>query len=110
MALFTDLLSTWGRILILSPRLVHWCHGAPGVGHLLLLAHSVFGDQKYLSQAAAAADVVWRRGLVRKGYGLCHGPAGNAYLFLHLHQVLLQWEQKMINTSSWQQRVLTLFV
>jgi hypothetical protein len=30
------------------------------------------------------SDVVWARGLLRKGVGLCHGISGNACLFLYL--------------------------
>ncbi|CAB1341188.1 unnamed protein product [Coregonus sp. 'balchen'] len=31
--------------------------------------------------------VIWQRGLLRKGYSICHGTAGNAYSFLSLYQV-----------------------
>jgi len=33
------------------------------------------------------AKVLWNRGLLRKGYGICHGVAGNAYGFLTAYQV-----------------------
>jgi len=33
------------------------------------------------------AKVLWRRGLLRKGYGICHGVAGNAYGFLAAYQI-----------------------
>ncbi|XP_032831362.2 lanC-like protein 2 isoform X1 [Petromyzon marinus] len=69
-----------------SDRLVHWCHGAPGVVHALLQAHRAFGDEKYLRDALECGEVVWQRGLLRKGYGLCHGVAGNAYTFLALYR------------------------
>jgi len=70
-------------------RLVHWCHGAPGVCHLLLTAHRVWGGDTdmYLTAARRAGDLVWERGLLKKGPGLCHGVAGNGYTFLHLYQV-----------------------
>ena len=29
-------------------ELVHWCHGAPGVVHLMALAYINYGDDKYL--------------------------------------------------------------
>lgn len=67
-----------------SDRLVQWCHGAPGVLLLLVRAYEIFGEPKYLAWAEMAADVVWLRGLLRKGNGLCHGVAGNAYCFLVL--------------------------
>ncbi|TNM96150.1 hypothetical protein fugu_015811 [Takifugu bimaculatus] len=70
-----------------SDRLVHWCHGAPGVVHMLLLAHQVFKEDKYLKEATECAEVIWHRGLLRKGYGICHGTAGNGYAFLSLYKL-----------------------
>ncbi|KAG7218535.1 hypothetical protein INR49_006601, partial [Caranx melampygus] len=70
-----------------SDRLVHWCHGAPGVIHMLIMAHKVFKEEKYLKEAADCAEVIWQRGLLRKGYGICHGTAGNGYAFLTLYKV-----------------------
>lgn len=67
-----------------ADRLVQWCHGAPGILLLLVRAYEVFREHKYLAWAEMAADVVWSRGLLRKGNGLCHGVAGNAYCFLAL--------------------------
>ncbi|KAL7581288.1 hypothetical protein ACA910_006055 [Epithemia clementina (nom. ined.)] len=86
-----------------TDRLVHWCHGA--VGHVLLLvqAYRIFGNDDYRGTAAAvttattttttcheyrrlaieiANQVIWPRGLLRKGVGLCHGISGNAYALL----------------------------
>lgn len=82
-------------------KLVHWCHGSPGVIHLLILAHQNFHEDKYLQAAVKAADDIWQRGLLKKGlsvfifalynsnnitkgHGLCHGVAGNGYAFLRL--------------------------
>ena len=67
------------------------CHGAPGVSHLMLLSHRVWGHEtdKYMRAARKAGDLVWERGLLKKGPGLCHGVAGNGYTFLHLYQVLI---------------------
>jgi len=65
-------------------RLVQWCHGAPAVGLLLHRAYEIFGKDLYLQEARSASDVVWARGLLKKGVGLCHGISGNAYLFLYL--------------------------
>ncbi|XP_060920878.1 lanC-like protein 2 [Labrus mixtus] len=70
-----------------SDRLVHWCHGAPGVIHMLIMAHKVFKEDKYLKEAAECAEVIWQRGLLRKGYGICHGTAGNGYAFLALYKL-----------------------
>uniref|UniRef100_A0A8C9WIM0 LanC-like protein 2 n=1 Tax=Scleropages formosus TaxID=113540 RepID=A0A8C9WIM0_SCLFO len=68
-----------------TDRLVHWCHGAPGVVHVLLMAHKVFKEEKYLKDAVDCGEVIWQRGLLRKGYGICHGTAGNGYSFLSLY-------------------------
>ncbi|KAM4718766.1 lanC-like protein 2 isoform 2-T6 [Anableps anableps] len=70
-----------------SDRLVHWCHGAPGVIHMLIMAYTVFKEEKYLKEAADCAEVIWQRGLLRKGYGICHGTAGNGYAFLSLYKL-----------------------
>jgi len=69
-------------------RLVHWCHGAPGVSLCLLLANRVWEceTEKYLVGAKEAGETVWKRGLLKKGSGLCHGVAGNGYTFLHIFQ------------------------
>ncbi|XP_077159093.1 lanC-like protein 2 [Paroedura picta] len=70
-----------------TDRLVHWCHGAPGVIHMLLQAYKVFKEDKYLKDAMECSDIIWQRGLLRKGYGLCHGTAGNGYAFLALYRL-----------------------
>ncbi|GIY03193.1 lanC-like protein 2 [Caerostris darwini] len=71
-----------------SDRLVHWCHGAPGLIHLLLLAHETFPEKsEYLSAARRCSDIIWKRGLLKKGYGICHGVSGNGYAQLRLFQV-----------------------
>lgn len=51
--------------------------------HPLLQA---FGVSQYLADALQCGEVVWRWGLLKKGYGLCHGAAGNAYAFLALYR------------------------
>jgi len=68
-----------------TDRLVHWCHGAPGWIYMFITAHKLFNDDKFLSAAVDCAEVVWRRGLLRKGYGLCHGTTGNGYALLALY-------------------------
>ncbi|XP_007094861.2 lanC-like protein 2 [Panthera pardus] len=70
-----------------TDRLVHWCHGAPGVIHMLTQAYKVFKEEKYLKEAMECSDVIWQRGLLRKGYGICHGTAGNGYSFLSLYHL-----------------------
>jgi Lanthionine synthetase C-like protein len=69
-------------------RLVQWCHGAPGHVMLLCRAAHVLHIDTYRDRAEQIAnDVIWSRGLSRKGVGLCHGISGNAYVFLSLGQV-----------------------
>uniref|UniRef100_A0A7S2KT96 Uncharacterized protein n=1 Tax=Zooxanthella nutricula TaxID=1333877 RepID=A0A7S2KT96_9DINO len=65
-------------------HLVHFCHGAPGMVWLYCKAFSVFGDQRFLDYATAAAQTVWQYGILRKGPGLCHGVAGNGYALLEM--------------------------
>ncbi|CAL8102070.1 unnamed protein product [Orchesella dallaii] len=68
--------------------LVHWCHGAPGAIYLFAKAYQVYGEQKYLDACMKMGDLMWTRGLLRKGPGICHGVAGNGYVFLVLNQLL----------------------
>lgn len=70
-----------------TDRLVHWCHGAPGVIHMLIKAYEVYQEESLLESALACSDVIWERGLLKKGFSLCHGISGNAYAFLHLYQL-----------------------
>ncbi|XP_022734052.1 lanC-like protein GCR2 isoform X3 [Durio zibethinus] len=69
-----------------SDRLVHWCHGAPGVTLTLVKAAEVFGDKEFLQAAMDAGEVVWKRGLLKR-VGICHGISGNAYVFLSLYRL-----------------------
>ncbi|PKU59666.1 hypothetical protein MA16_Dca028691 [Dendrobium catenatum] len=69
-----------------TDRLVHWCHGAPGITLTLVKAAQVFGDERFFQAAVDAAEVVWNRGLLRR-VGICHGISGNAYVFLSLFRL-----------------------
>ncbi|WOL06039.1 hypothetical protein Cni_G14771 [Canna indica] len=66
--------------------LVHWCHGAPGLSLTLTKAAEVFQDKQFLQAAEEAAEVVWKRGLLKR-VGICHGVSGNAYIFLSLYRL-----------------------
>lgn len=68
-------------------KLVHWCHGAPGTIYLMAKAYLVYNEQKYLDACIRAGEVVWNKGLLLKGPGICHGIAGNAYVFLLLYRL-----------------------
>ncbi|KAJ3026007.1 UNVERIFIED_CONTAM: hypothetical protein HDU68_006342 [Siphonaria sp. JEL0065] len=77
---------------------MHWCHGAPGLGILFVAAAYRFPDThpQYMIAALSAGEITWERGLLKKGVGLCHGVAGNGYLFLYLHKVTgdAKWFQR----------------
>ena len=82
--------STSGNVL------VQWCHGAPGL--IVLLAQRLrmatgasptgasdarANDAVFLAhKIRVAAECVWRRGLTKKGPGLCHGASGDGYALL----------------------------
>ncbi|XP_050420885.1 lanC-like protein 3 homolog [Adelges cooleyi] len=68
-------------------ELVHWCHGAPGVVYLLAKAYLVFKEPTYLESCLKCGDLVWEKGLLKKGPGICHGIAGNGYVFLLLYRL-----------------------
>eukprot|EP00262_Sarcandra_glabra_P000584 TRINITY_DN10710_c0_g2_i1.p1 TRINITY_DN10710_c0_g2~~TRINITY_DN10710_c0_g2_i1.p1 ORF type:complete len:222 (-),score=40.09 TRINITY_DN10710_c0_g2_i1:237-866(-) len=69
-----------------SDRLVHWCHGAPGVSLTLAKAAQVFRSVEFQQAAADAGEVVWNRGLLKR-VGICHGVSGNTYVFLSLYRL-----------------------
>ncbi|MBX3602899.1 MAG: LanC-like protein [Rubrivivax sp.] len=68
------------------PRLLmQWCHGAPGV--IAATADLPPGRlPAFDALLLAAGRAVWQAGPLVKGYGLCHGTAGNGYAFLALHR------------------------
>lgn len=70
--------------------LVHWCHGAPGAIPFLIKCYKILNDPIYLRAAKVAAELVWSKGLLLKGPGICHGVAGNGYQFLILYRVTHQ--------------------
>ncbi|XP_041496247.1 lanC-like protein 2 isoform X2 [Microtus oregoni] len=59
-------------------------HGMAGIYYMLM---QVFKEEKYLKEAMECSDVIWQRGLLRKGYGICHGTSGNGYSFLSLYHL-----------------------
>jgi hypothetical protein len=64
-------------------RRVQWCHGAPGIVIALADAPRHRALDALLLEGG---ELTWRAGPLRKGYGLCHGSAGNGYAFLKLHR------------------------
>eukprot|EP00667_Euglena_gracilis_P012693 EG_transcript_13056 len=69
-----------------SDKLVQWCHGAPGFIPLLLRCAEVYAEPNYRQLAEELGDLVWTRGLLQKGVGLCHGISGNGYMHLSLYR------------------------
>ncbi|KAM3725969.1 LanC-like protein [Dirofilaria immitis] len=65
-----------------SNELLHWCHGATGAVHLMIVAYLCTKKVKFLETAEKALDLIWKRGILRKGPGICHGVAGGGYAFL----------------------------
>jgi len=68
-------------------KLVHFCHGAPGAILTLCTAFEYFHNPRFLASASRAGDMMWEKGLLKKGNGLCHGIAGSGYAFLALYRV-----------------------
>jgi len=68
-------------------HLVHWCHGAPAMALLFTKAYKIYKIDNFLIEAEAAAEFTWKYGLLKKGFSICHGVTGNAYVFLHLYAV-----------------------
>ena len=65
--------------------LVQWCHGAPGiVTSLAPFPARLSAEMDDL--LVKAGNVTWQAGPLEKGFGLCHGTAGNGYAFLALHE------------------------
>ena len=61
---------------------VQWCHGAPGI--VTALAGADPENDDLTEVLVAGGELTWRAGPLRKGAGLCHGTAGNAFAFLSL--------------------------
>ncbi|XP_075231159.1 lanC-like protein 3 [Lycorma delicatula] len=75
------------RVRPVSEELVHWCHGAPGVVYLMAKAYLLWQDVKYLKSCLKCGELIWEKGLLKKGPGICHGVAGNGYVFLLLYRL-----------------------
>jgi len=70
-----------------ADELVHWCHGAAGVVYLMAKAYLYWKEDKYLRSCLKCGDLVWTKGLLKKGPGTCHGVAGSGYVFLLLYRL-----------------------
>ena len=55
--------------------------------YTLYHAHKVLGDDKSILRSLdSALRGIWEKGLLKKGFGVCHGIAGNGYAFLMMHK------------------------
>uniref|UniRef100_F1L4V0 LanC-like protein 3 n=1 Tax=Ascaris suum TaxID=6253 RepID=F1L4V0_ASCSU len=73
-------------------ELVHWCHGATGAVSLMIVAYLYFRNEKFLQSARRALDLIWRKGVLHKGPGICHGVAGSGYAFLLYYRLTHEQE------------------
>jgi hypothetical protein len=64
------------------PKLVQFCHGAPGFVSCLADHPDPVLDELLL----AGGELTWQAGPLRKGSNLCHGTGGNGYAFLKLYR------------------------
>jgi lantibiotic modifying enzyme len=81
-----------------SDRLVQWCHGSPGLVPLILDYYD-FNPSRYCTVLSTSLDVIWERGLLHKGAGICHGIAGNGYAFLSAYcklEDIENWSKALI--------------
>jgi len=74
--------------------LVQYCHGATGYVFLYCNGYQKFEQEQYLQLAIAAQEVVWQRGMLTKGSGLCHAMGGNGYTFLSIYRILKKKKSK----------------
>ena len=68
-------------------RLVQICHGATGFAFSFLKMYEIYEDNRWKEKALACGDVIWTRGLLKKGVGLCHGISGGGIAMLKLYQI-----------------------
>ena len=72
-------------------ELVHWCHGAPGVVYLMVKAYMHWREEKYLKAAFECGDVVWEKGLLTKGPGICHGVGGKLVIARYMCKEIVRF-------------------
>lgn len=55
--------------------------------YTLYHAHKVLGQDKVILRSLdQALRTIWERGILRKGFGVCHGTAGSGYAFLMMYR------------------------
>jgi len=79
--------------------LVHFCHGSTGALPFLISAYKTFNDPNYLEAIKKTAELIWEKGLLKKGNGICHGISGNGFA---LHSMFrFTNDQKWLERSIW---------
>ncbi|CDU19596.1 hypothetical protein YYC_01042 [Plasmodium yoelii 17X] len=74
-------------------QLIQWCHG--NVGFIILLIEllkykyvPIYFKEKYNHEFLENMGyLIWEKGLLYKGFGLCHGISGNGIVFLYLYNL-----------------------
>ena len=64
------------------PKLVQYCHGAPGM--VTALATLPQGNESFDRLLLKGGELTWRAWSLNKGANLCHANGGNGYAFLKL--------------------------
>jgi len=77
---------------------IQFCHGAPGFIHLYLIAWKFYEKDEFLNFAVEHGELIWKKGILKKGFSLCHGICGNAYCLYALY--------KFSNQKVWLERFL----
>lgn len=75
-----------------APKLMQFCHGAPG----FVICLADFPDTSLDDLLLAGGETIWQAGPLRKGSNLCHGTGGNGYAFLKLY--------RRFNDAKWLER------
>ena len=50
-------------------------------------AYLLWKEPKYLESVIRSGELMWRKGLLRKGSEICHGVSENGYVFLLLYRL-----------------------
>ena len=83
LAIERDGLTQWpSRYGVAWKNSVQWCHGAAG---MVISLAALPSDPRTDPLLLGGGELTWTAGALRKGPGLCHGTAGNAYALLALH-------------------------
>ncbi len=87
-------------------KLVHFCHGAPGIVTALAKFAEIFPEmaiQMGIKEVLQVnLDHIWKYGVLKKGFGLCHGISGNAYAFISpsIQQVLHEKSDELLKKAQ----------